>query len=338
MKNLTRAAAGSGLAALLLLCPVGSAAAGDGSGTGGGPPAGSGGGEGSSGSGSIGAQVQYKTNFKGGKGASPIAQSEGGTWDPPLCWTQPKFTGKQYKEEQGKTAPIDPNTGKTLPGWDKGKDFHEKDKGAWWYRTYAVDQLKSGNVKPGDLAKCTPIPGIQWVEAGDPPKDAISPLALAGLAYAETKLPAPPVTLRPAADGQVVNLATHVKFEAPIDPVWVTASFNHLGVDIAATTVAKPVALRVEAGTEFADPQACTYDLTKSKSRYQLDTSKDGCNITYRKSSRDGAYPLQARVTWKVTWTNSANPDGPPQQPGLPDGLSTFEQDVAVKEIQSINR
>ncbi|MCF3123809.1 hypothetical protein IPZ68_29485 [Streptomyces arenae] len=311
--------------------------AGDGTGSSGKPPAGEGGGEGTSGGGSIGAQVQYKTNFKGKAGASPIAQGDG-AWEPPLCWTQPKFTAKQYKEEQEKTAPIDPNTGKTLPGWDKDKEFHEGDKGAWWYRTYAVDQLKSGKIKLGDMEKCTPIPGIQWVEPGDPPKDAISPFALAGLAYAETKLPAPPVTLRPAADGQIVNLATRVKFDAPIAPVWVTASFNHLGVDIAATTVAKPVALRVESGTEFADPQSCTYDLTKAKSGYQLDTSKADCNITYRKSSGDGSYPLQARVTWKVTWTDSANPDGPAQQPALPDGLSTFEQDVAVKEIQSITR
>ncbi|ATL29673.1 hypothetical protein [Streptomyces formicae] len=334
LRNLTRTAAGSGIAALLVLGSVTPAMAGDGSGSSGEPPAGSGG---SSGDGSIGAQVQFKTNFKGGKGASPIARSEG-SWDPPLCWTQPKFTGKQYKEDSKKTAPIDPSSGKTLPGWDKGKDFHEKDKGAWWYRTYDVDRLRAGNATPAEMAKCTPIKPVQWVEEGDPPKEAISPLVLAGLAYARTKLPAPPVTLRPAADNQIVNLATHVKFDAPIDPVWVTAHFDHLGVDIAATTVAKPVALRVDAGTEFADPQSCTYDLTKSKSGYQLDTSKDACNIKYRKSSGDGAYPLQARVTWKVTWTDSADPEGPARQPALPDGLSTFEQDVAVKEIQSINR
>ncbi|WP_406172602.1 hypothetical protein [Streptomyces sp. NBC_00996] len=33
-----------------------------------------------------------------------------------------------------------------------------------------------------------------------------------------------------------------------------------------------------------------------------------------------------------------ADPDGPPHQPGLPDGLSTYEQDVTGKEIQSIDR
>ncbi|MEV7195321.1 hypothetical protein AB0N81_26475 [Streptomyces sp. NPDC093510] len=337
MKSMTRIASALGMAALLTLGYVGTASAGDGSGSSGKPPAGEGSGEGSSGSGSIGAQVQYKTNFKGTKGASQIAPSEG-PWKPPLCWTQPKFTAKQYKEEQKKTAPIDPNTGKALPGWNDGKDFHEGDKGAWWYRTYAVSQLKSGSVAPGDMEKCTTIKGVQWVEEGDAPQDAISPLALAGLAYAETKLPAPPVTVRPAADNQIVNLPTHVKFDAPLDRVWVTARFNHLGVDLAATTVATPVALRVDAGTEFADPKTCDYDLTKTKSGYQVDTSRAGCNIAFKKSSGDGSYPLQAQVSWKVTWTDSADPDGPARQPALPDGLSTFEQDVTVKEVQSVNR
>lgn len=333
MNRLARTTAASGIAALLTLAYAGTASAGDGTGSSGKPP----GGGGSSGGGAIGANVQFETNFKGDSGSDYIAQSEG-PWEPPLCWTQPKFTPKQYKEEQKKTAPIDPNTGKTLPSWNDGKDFHEGDEGAWWYRTYAVDQLKSGNVKLGDMEKCTTIKGVQWVEEGDPPQEAISPLALAGLAYAETKLPAPPVTLRPAAGNQFVNLPTHVKFDAPLERVWVTASFNHLGVNLNATTVATPVALRVDAGTGFADPKTCNYDLTKAKSGYKVDTSKAGCNIAYQKSSGDGSYPLQAQITWKVTWTDSADPDGPAQQPALPDGLSTFEQDVTVKEIQSINR
>ncbi|MFF8655437.1 hypothetical protein [Streptomyces huasconensis] len=335
MKGLNRTAGASGVAVLLLLGLTGTATAGDGTGSSGEPPAGDG--QGTSGSGSIGAQVQYQTNFKGGPEADYIAPGQG-PWEPPLCWSQPKFTPKQYMEEQKKTAPIDPNTGKTLPGWNEGKEFHEGDEGAWWYRTYAVDQLKSGNLELGDMEKCSTIKGVQWVEEGDQPQDAISPLALAGLAYAETKLPAPPVTLRPAADNQIVKLPTHVKFDAPLERVWVTASFRHLGVNLAATTVATPVALRVDAGTDFADPKTCDYDLTKAKSGYQVDTSGSDCNIAYQKSSGKGSYPLRAQITWKVTWTNSANPAGPPQQPALPEGLSTFEQDVTVKEVQSVNR
>ncbi|MFJ2773613.1 hypothetical protein [Streptomyces sp. NPDC087300] len=337
MPSLTRAAAVSCAAALLCVLSARSAFAGDGLGK---LPGGSAEQGGGAGNGAVSAQVQYSTNFKEPKrGGSSYIEPTDASWTPPLCWTQPKFSAEQYKKDKQKTSPIDPESGKPLPGWDKGVDFHEGDEGAWWYRTYAVDQLTSGKVKPGDLDHCATIPGIKWVDKEDPrPPDAISPEALAGLAYAQTKLPAPPVTLRPAADHQIVNLATHVKFDAPLEPVWVTARFNHLGVDLAATTVARPVALRVDAGTGFADPQTCTYDLTNAKSGYQLDTSKDRCNITYRKSSGDGAYQLQARVTWKVTWTDSADPEGPARQPALPDGLSTFEQDVAVKEIQSINR
>ncbi|MFF1377065.1 hypothetical protein [Streptomyces sp. NPDC058308] len=292
---------------------------------------------GGSGGGSVSAQVQFATNFKEEKGAAYIQPTDS-SWKPPVCWTQPKFSPEQYKKETKKTSPVDPETGKTVPGWDKGKEFHEKDDGAWWYRTYAVDQLKSGNLKPGDLSHCNSIPGIQWVEQGDAkPPNALSPKDLAGLAFAETKLPAPPVTLRPT-DHQIVNLGTHVKFEAPLEPVWVTATFNHFGIHMAATTVATPVGLRVDAGTEFADPQTCDYDLEKAGDGYRVDTSKSACNIAYKKSSGDGTYPLQAQITWKVTWTDSANPAGPPRKPELPDGLSTFEQDVSVKEVQSVNR
>lgn len=61
-------------------------------------------------------------------------------------------------------------------------------------------------------------------------------------------------------------------------------------------------------------------------------------HVTYRRSSGSGPYPFKASITWKVTWTDSADPDGPARQPALPDGLSTFEQNVAVKEIQAVNR
>lgn len=336
MKALTRTAAATSLGALLILGCSGTASAGDGVRDPGKPPGGGNSG-GTSSNGTIGSQVQYKTNFKGSPEASHLAAGNG-PWEPPACWTQPKYTPEQYKKNQEKTAPVDPATGETLPGWDKGEDFHKGDEGAWWYRTYAVDQLKSGHVEFGELEKCTTIPGIQWVEEQGGPDDAISPLALAGLAFAETQLPAPQVALRPNADKQIVNLGTKVDFDAPLEPVWVTARFNHLGVDIAATTVATPVGLRVDAGTEFADPQSCTYDLARTKSGYQVNTSESECNVTYRKSSDDGTYPLKAQITWQVTWTDSADPDGAPQQPALPDGLSTFEQPVEVREIQSINR
>ncbi|MFK0154914.1 hypothetical protein ACIQVK_22890 [Streptomyces sp. NPDC090493] len=52
------------------------------------------------------------------------------------------------------------------------------------------------------------------------------------------------------------------------------------------------------------------------------------------KSSYKGAQEPAARYARK----RSADPDGPARQPGLPDGLSTCEQNVTVKEIQAVNR
>jgi hypothetical protein len=43
-------------------------------------------------------------------------------------------------------------------------------------------------------------------------------------------------------------------------------------------------------------------------------------------------------MTWSIRWTASANPDGPAQQPDLPDGKTTSEQNVSVQEIHAINR
>ncbi|WP_267878021.1 hypothetical protein [Streptomyces spirodelae] len=40
-----------------------------------------------------------------------------------------------------------------------------------------------------------------------------------------------------------------------------------------------------------------------------------------------------------MTWTDSADPDGPPAgDPALPNGQSTYEQDITLEEIQSIVR
>jgi enoyl reductase len=144
--------------------------------------------------------------------------------------------------------------------------------------------------------------------------------------------------LRPDADRLIVNLPTEVAFQGALDRAWTTASINYKGVQMAATTVATPVALKVDAGTSDADPQTCTYDLVKGEGGYKVDSKNAGCNVTYLRSSADGTYPFKASLTWHVTWTDSADPDGPPQQPALPDGLSTYEQNVTVKEIQAINR
>lgn len=250
-----------------------------------------------------------------------------------MCWYEPMYTPKEYEEfinsayagAQGPAA-----------GYAKKRDeedYHKGDKGLWW-------QVKFRN---DDYTTACPVTTDNWeiwVPPADPQPDPnkLNPEILSELAYNSTKLPTPPVVLSPKADRLIVNLGTRVKFEENFDRVWTTASIDYKGVQMAATTVATPVALKVEAGTADADPQTCTYDLIKGPDGYSVDSTDSGCNVTYRRSSGDGTYPFKASITWKVTWTDSADPDGPARQPGLPDGLSTFEQAVAVREIQAVNR
>jgi enoyl reductase len=252
---------------------------------------------------------------------------------------QPKYTAEQYKQLVQQNAQNIKNAGGgAVRVVSAQRDFHEGEKGAWWYRTYDVDQLTSGSTNPQQMAQCSTLPSMVWVKAEAPtPPRAISPEVLSGMAYKAMKLPAAPVQLSPPAD-QIVNFPTYAKFSAALNRVWVTARFNDLGVDIAATTVATPVALRIDAGTPYADPRTCTYSLTQTPSDYQADTSHATCNITYRRSSGQSTYPLQAQITWKIAWNATANPDAPPQQPPLPDGMSTYTENVTVKEIQTVVR
>jgi hypothetical protein len=280
--------------------------------------------------------VKIATNYHG-SGGKPLTSADT-SWEPVPCWFEPKFTPEQY-ETYFRESMKGWSTGKQYvePHWGElEKEHYNKGKdGLWW-------QIEYNQAYPGWSSDHCPDYGWPevWVPTGDPapPAGVLTPEMLSRLAYQATKLPAPPVMLSPSAADQVVNLPTYVKFENPLDRVWVTASLNAPGVNIAATTVATPVALKIDAGTADASPRSCTYDLTKSGTGYKVDSASSDCNVTYRKSSGTGTYDLQAQITWRVTWTASANPDGPAQQPGLPDGLSTYNQPVTVKEVQTVNR
>jgi hypothetical protein len=282
----------------------------------------------------IGSMVQYKESASASERAPMVPAV--GHWEPPACWYEPKYSPAELESHLAKD---DYGTGSA--GHEEGRKynkvhFHEGDKGVWY------ELMGDSSSDPVGYGKCALHKDTYlWIGPADPaPPNApvIDPQILAGLAYNRTTLPAPPVMLSPEADHQVVNLATYATFARRLDRVWVTAGLHYLGVDVAATTVATPEKLRLDAGTEYADPQSCTYDLSKKGNGYAVDTKNAGCNITYRKSSGDGHYTLRASITWKVTWTASADPDGPVQQPALPDGLSTVEQAVTVKEIQTVNR
>ncbi|MEV0639653.1 hypothetical protein AB0I77_32905 [Streptomyces sp. NPDC050619] len=283
--------------------------------------------------GTIGAHIRINQSSPGTGGSTATATSSNANWKPPVCWYEPMYTAEEYekfiKDAYG-------GAGEPAASYARKRDkekYHEGDKGLWW-------QVKFRNDDYSTACPVTTGNWEIWVPPADPQPDPnkLTPEILSELAYNSTKLPTPPVVLSPSADRLIVNLGTRVKFEGEFDRVWTTADINYKGVQMAATTVATPVALKVDAGTADADPQTCTYDLVKGGDGYTVDSKDAGCNVTYRRSSGGGTYPFKASITWKVTWTDSADPDGPARQPALPDGLSTFEQDVTVKEIQAVNR
>ncbi|WP_433892354.1 hypothetical protein [Streptomyces sp. CA-111067] len=277
----------------------------------------------------ISSQVQYTRSYNG-SGAQMT--SSDASWSPPACWYEPVYSPdemEQYLTTHYEAEHIAMEVIGEDPG-PKGIDYHTGEKGTWW-KLEVPDIDRAQN--------CTAQHSWLWEKPGTPTTDdtpLIDPRTLAGLAYNDTVLPAPPLTLRPAAENQLVNLDTEVVFDQPLDRVYVTAQLDNAaaGVHIAATTVATPNELRVDAGTENADPSSCTYKLTPTGGgAYSVDTSNDPCNITYRKH---GDYTLQATLVWNVTWTPSANPDGPPQNPPFPQGQSTTPLQVTVKENQTI--
>ncbi|MFG2845961.1 hypothetical protein ACGF12_22745 [Kitasatospora sp. NPDC048296] len=300
--------------------------------------AGQGNGNGSSTPGSIESHVVITDSAGAAVEGAQHLVSAGVAWDPPACWYEPAYTPDQFDSAYQQTMAGLSGAGSydALAEYQKLKadgDFHRGQDGMWWSM---VKSKKAWGIP--NRSSCEQPPGVVWVPTGTRLAGvlAVTPEMLSKLAYGATKLPPPSVKLSPAPDKQTVNLPTFVSFAQPIQPVSVTASLNYAGVSVAASTLAVPVSLRIDAGTSDASPAMCTYPFTKSGNGYQVDSSGAACNITYQRSSRGGSYPLTAQVTWKVTWTPSADPNAQPANP-LPDGVTGgAPQDVIVREIQTI--
>jgi hypothetical protein len=283
----------------------------------------------------IGSQVHYARSYQGG---GTTMHSSDVAWSPPPCWYEPAYSPDQMEAYLHANYQAE-HIAQEVIGQDQdaGINYHTGEKGAWWKLMISDDlALAQG---------CHAEHSWLWVKPDTPATPdlpVIDPATLAGLAYNHTTLPGPPVTLRPAPENQLVNVDTQVTFDQPLARVWVTARIDNAvaGVHIAATTVATPTRLRVDAGTGYAEPRTCTYDLTPKGGAYTVDTRNDSCNVTYRKASAaGGSYPLTASIVWKVTWTPSADPNGPPAAaPTLPDGESTTTSQVTVRENQAVNR
>ncbi|MFI8170582.1 hypothetical protein ACIGAN_30105 [Streptomyces sp. NPDC085931] len=278
---------------------------------------------------------------KNGSGNSAGALTSATSWTPPPCWYAPKYTPEQLQKE------LEPiwDAGSTGYEWDAEqrdryvnghpyKDFNKEKSGKGYFWDSFVDE----DFPPG-WDSCDEQPF--WVDQGAPPpagiENAVTPEILAELAYAEIRVPSTKVTLAPAAATKV-NLPTWAWLDAAdFKPVSVTASVPVIG--LTATATAEPVALRLRPGTEdaitYPASGVCAIDDGRIGEPYARGKAHrtPPCGVRYLRSSGDGTYPLQATVTWKITWTGSGGAGG-----DLPDGTFGATQDVVVQEIQAVNR
>lgn len=305
------------------------------------------------------AQIQYSGAVAKGGGTGNVTSSDV-SWTPPPCWYAPYLGAEAFKKQMSESIEQSKNT----PGMGAGTSGaaisevqrHYEDDYGWTdtpgYKDYNVDKDGEGmfwaaveNPNEPDVLKrtsCSDLPF--WVDNGEAPppqyEEAISPEILAGLAYQHMQLPDTKVTLAPAANTKV-NLPTWAWLnKAVFDEVQATAALNAPGVNIQATTTAKPVSLTLEPGTEDAQTYPasgeCVINADGSIGEPYA-TGKSGqtppCGIRYLRSSGDGTFNLRATITWDITWTGTGGAGG-----DLPDGTFGSEQAITVQEIQAVNR
>ncbi len=136
-----------------------------------------------------------------------------------------------------------------------------------------------------------------------------------------------------------MNLPTWVWLDkATFQEVKVRAELEAAGVW--AETTAKPVALHLDPGTEDAEtyPSSGDCEINEDGSigtPYSKGAAErtPPCGITYLRASGDAPYQLKASITWEISWQGSGGAQG-----DLPDGTFETTQDLAVREIQAVNR
>ncbi|MEU9447146.1 hypothetical protein [Streptomyces sp. NPDC048277] len=269
-------------------------------------------------------------------------------WTPPACWYEPRSAAefKDYVETmytETVNAPGQANYAKESVGQfrdiykdGKYKNYNEDkaDEGNWWVAVQNPDRVND----PASW-ECSDLPF--WVANNDDPgvPQAVTPKILAEAAYDAIQLPDTKVTLAPAEITKV-NLATWAWLDkAEFKKVSVTASLNADGLNIQATTTAKPISLRLEPGTSDAETipasGVCTMNADDSVGEPYAKGKSDQtppCGITYLRSSGGGAYHLKATITWQISWSGTGGAGG-----DLPDGTFGTTQDIRVQEAQAVN-
>ncbi|MFJ3722044.1 hypothetical protein ACIPYQ_05655 [Streptomyces sp. NPDC090045] len=288
------------------------------------------------------------TNGSGGnKGKGFVAANN---WTPPACWYEPRSPAEFQAAVEAfyndtVNYPGQHSYAKTAVG--QYRDIYKNGK----YKNYNLDKAGQGAfwVAAYDPARrndpaasaCSDLP--EWVPNGTPPpfRQAITPQILAEAAYSRISIPDSEVSLAPAANTKV-NLPTWAWLDKGVfKPVSVTATLDAGGTTLSATVTATPQSMRLKPGTQDATLHPgsgeCTINDGSIGAPFAAgsESQTPPCGVTYLRSSGSGTYPLQATVTWAVSWTSTNN--AAPTQ--LPPG--TFEgepQNVTVQEIQAVTR
>ncbi|MFJ6798527.1 hypothetical protein [Streptomyces sp. NPDC091268] len=291
------------------------------------------------------------TPATGGTGkAGPTSFKAAGNWKPPACWFEP-MSAAEFKTSveafyndtihypgQPSYAMAAAAEYKKMyeDGTYKNYNLDKADQGAFWVAV--MDQSRSNELEAWACNSTLPV----WAPNGTPPpiRNAVTPEVLAQLAYNRISVPETKVTLAPEANTKV-NLPTWAWLDkGTFQPVSVTASLNAGGVNVSATTTAKPVSLTLKPGTPDArlhpGSGECAINADGTIGTPFTPGSADKtppCGLTYLRSSGNGSYALEASLTWEVTWSGSNGQNGT-----LPNGTFTTVQNITVQEIQAINR
>ncbi|MFH8792283.1 hypothetical protein [Streptomyces sp. NPDC017941] len=288
-------------------------------------------------------RVRTKVDGSAGPAKPGKLSSVDGDWTPPACWYEPAFSPKEIEAR--------------VKAWRKVKLFGLGDfvgdiydayyKDGHPYKDYNLDKQGEGMfwaaaVNPNrkdepEANACDKLPF--WVPESETPEEplAVSPRILAEYAYDELPLPTTEITMAPEGETKV-NLPTWVWLDkAKFKKVSVTASLPD--TNISATTTAEPISLRINPGTKDATTYPASGECPIVDGRIGEPWAKGKskqtppCGVKYLRSSGNGSYELNATVTWKITWTSTT--EGGDR---LPDAEFGADQNVVVKEIQSVNR
>lgn len=238
---------------------------------------------------SIVSKVTYSGSVSSGRSGSAGKVQPVGDWTPPACWYEPrsadefsKYVENMYNETintPGQHSYAKTSVGMFRNEYKDGKyknyNLDQKDKGNWWVAVVDEDRW----MEPAAQA-CNEPPF--WVENGAAPpvKNAITPEILAELAYNRIQLPTTKVTLAPAGTTKV-NLPTWAWLDkATFKEVSVTAAINVGGLNIQATTTAKPISLKLEPGTPDAETYPASGECTINNGSVGEPYAKGKANLT----------------------------------------------------------